>query len=488
LAARHRYMRAMLESPAHAAPGAGRNAPALPPEIARRRTFAIISHPDAGKTTLTEKLLLHGGAIQMAGQVRAKGEARRTRSDFMKMEQDRGISVSASAMSFPFRDWWFNLVDTPGHSDFSEDTYRTLTAVDSAVMVIDAAKGIETQTRKLFEVCRLRDVPIATFINKMDREGRDPFELLDEISQDLQLDVVPASWPIGMGRTFLGCYDLFADQLIMMERTKGEYLQEGITVQGLADPALDRLLPDTAVAKLREDVEMVRGLCPKFDLESYREGHMTPVFFGSAVNNFGVRELLSGVARLAPPPRKQPARERDVLPHEPTVSGFVFKIQANMDPKHRDRIAFVRLASGHFTRGMRLTVPRTGKALGVHNAMLFQANERELAEEAWAGDIIGIPNHGTLRIGDALTEGEALHFTGIPSFAPEFLRRVRADDPMKAKHLGRALEQIAEEGAAQVFKMFLGSDYVVGVVVEERPQPIAGGIRLMAGRKGSQAP
>jgi peptide chain release factor 3 len=413
---------------------------------------------------LTEKLLLFGGAIQMAGAVRARGEQRRARSDWMAIERERGISVTASVMSFEHDGLSFNLLDTPGHEDFSEDTYRTLTAVDSAVMVIDAAKGIETQTRKLFEVCRLRDVPIITFINKMDREGRDPFELLDEIAHDLQLDVTPASWPIGMGREFRGCYDLFTDRLLMMERTRGEYLQEGVMVNGLADPKLDKLLPESAVAKLREDVAMVRGLCPKFDLESYRAGHLTPVFFGSAVNNFGVQELLAGVAQLAPPPRSQPTVERAVLPNEDKVAGFVFKIQANMDPKHRDRIAFVRLAAGHFTRGMKLTVPRTGKSLGVHNAMLFQANERELAEEAWAGDIIGIPNHGTLRIGDALTEGEVLHFTGIPSYAPEFLRRVRADDPMKAKHLGRALEQIAEEGGAQVFKLFLGSDFVVGVV------------------------
>jgi peptide chain release factor 3 len=436
----------------------------LPAAIARRRTFAIIAHPDAGKTTLTEKLLLFGGAIQLAGAVKARGDRRRARSDWMKVERERGISVTTSVMTFDYADCTFNLLDTPGHEDFSEDTYRTLTAVDSAVMVIDAAKGIETQTRKLFEVCRLRNVPIVTFINKMDREGRDPFELLDEIASILQLEITPASWPIGMGREFRGCYDLFEDQLMLMERTRGEYLQEGIRCEGLTDPKLDQLLPESAVAKLREDVAMVRGLCPAFDLEMYREGHLTPVFFGSAVNNFGVRELLAGVAALAPPPRAQPSRERQVEPTEKPVSGFVFKIQANMDPKHRDRIAFVRLASGHFTRGMRLTNPRTGKALGVHNAMLFQANEREIAEEAWAGDIIGIPNHGTLRIGDALTEGETLHFTGIPSFAPEFLRRVRAEDPMKAKHLGRALEQIAEEGGAQVFRMFLGSDFIVGVV------------------------
>ena len=436
----------------------------LPAPIAKRRTFAIIAHPDAGKTTLTEKLLLFGGAIQLAGAVKARGDRRRARSDWMKVERERGISVTTSVMTFDYADCTFNLLDTPGHEDFSEDTYRTLTAVDSAVMVIDAAKGIETQTRKLFEVCRLRNVPIVTFINKMDREGRDPFELMDEIAKDLQLEVTPASWPIGSGRDFRGCYDLMKDQLILMERSKGEYMQEGVQIAGLSDPQLDSLLPETAVAKLREDVGMVRELCPTFDLEFYREGHLTPVFFGSAVNNFGVRELLSGVAQLAPPPRPQPTRERPIVPSEPKVSGFVFKIQANMEPKHRDRIAFVRLASGRFERGMKLLVPRTGKLQSVHNAMVFQANERELAEEAWAGDIIGIPNHGTLRIGDALTEGEVLHFTGIPSFAPEFLRRVRAQDPMKAKHLGRALEQIAEEGGAQVFKMFLGSDFIVGVV------------------------
>jgi len=436
----------------------------LPAPVARRRTFAIIAHPDAGKTTLTEKLLLFGGAIALAGAVKAKGDRRRARSDWMKVERDRGISVTTSVMTFEYAGCTFNLLDTPGHEDFSEDTYRTLTAVDSAVMVIDAAKGIETQTRKLFEVCRLRDVPIATFVNKLDREGRDPFELLDEIAHTLALDVTPLSWPIGMGQRFLGCYDLVRDQLVLMERGKGDVVTDAVTCSGLDDPQLDELLPDHAVAKLREDIAMIRGLCPPFDLESYRAGHLTPVFFGSAVNNFGVRELLSGLAELAPPPRAQPALERPVEPAADQVAGFVFKIQANMDPKHRDRIAFVRLASGHFTRGMRLLVPRTGKSLSVHNAMLFQANERELAEEAWAGDIIGIPNHGTLRIGDALTEGEILHFTGIPSFAPEYLRRVRPDDPMRAKHLGRALEQIAEEGAAQTFKMLLGSDWIVGVV------------------------
>ena len=436
----------------------------LPPEVARRRTFAIIAHPDAGKTTLTEKLLLFGGAIQLAGAVKARGDRRRATSDWMKVERERGISVTTSVMTFDFAERTFNLLDTPGHQDFSEDTYRTLTAVDSAVMVIDAAKGIESQTRKLFEVCRLRDVPIITFVNKLDREGRDPFELLDEIEQTLALDVTPATWPIGMGKGFLGAYDLRGDQLHLMERTRGEYLQDAIVCEGLADPRLDQLLPAHAVEKLRGDVDMVRGLCKPLDLAAYREGHMTPVYFGSAVNNFGVRELLHGIAELAPPPRVQPTVERPVDPGEDKVAGFVFKIQANMDPKHRDRIAFVRLASGHFSRGMKLVNPRTAKTLAVHNAMLFQANARELAEEAWAGDIIGVPNHGGLRIGDALTEGETLRFTGIPSFAPELLRRVRAVDPMKAKHLGRALEQLAEEGAAQTFKMELGSDWVVGVV------------------------
>lgn len=433
-------------------------------EIERRRTFAIISHPDAGKTTLTEKLLLFGGAIQAAGEVKARGERRRARSDWMKVEQERGISVASSVMTFDYESRTFNLLDTPGHEDFSEDTYRTLSAVDSAVMVLDAAKGIENQTRKLFEVCRLRDMPITTFINKMDREARDPFDLLDEVEQNLALDVTPASWPIGMGRDFLGCYDLLKDQLILFDRGKGDALTDGIKCDGLDDPKLDELLPDYALAKLREDVEMVRELCPPFDLEAYLEGTLTPVFFGSAINNFGVQELLEGVGEFAPSPRAGKALEREVKPDEPKVSGFVFKIQANMDPKHRDRIAFMRLISGKFKKGMKLKHVRSGKIIAVHNAQLFLAQDREIAEEAFAGDIMGIPNHGNLRIGDTLTEGEIVRFTGVPSFAPEILQKVRADDPMKAKHLGRALEQLAEEGAARVFKPYLGSDWVVGVV------------------------
>ncbi|MDX2222721.1 MAG: peptide chain release factor 3 [Rhodospirillaceae bacterium] len=433
-------------------------------EVARRRTFAIISHPDAGKTTLTEKLLLFGGAIQLAGAVKARGERRRARSDWMKVEQERGISVASSVMTYDYAEHTFNLLDTPGHQDFSEDTYRTLTAVDSAVMVLDCAKGIETQTLKLFEVCRLRDVPIATFINKLDREGQDPFALLEEIESRLALDVSPVSWPIGMGRSFLGCYDLRRDRLILTARSKGETMDEGVECSGLDDPKLDQLLPADAVKKLRDDVDMVRGLCKSFDRQAYLEGHMTPVYFGSALNNFGVRELLQGLAELAPSPRPQPTAERKVEPTEPKVTGFVFKIQANMDPKHRDRIAFVRLCSGHFRRGAKLLHVRSGKTLTIHTPQLFLARDRETAEEAWPGDIIGIPNYGNLRIGDTLTEGESLHVVGIPSFAPELLQTVRPEDPLRAKHLGRALEQLAEEGAASVFRPRIGTDWIVGVV------------------------
>ncbi len=435
-------------------------------KINPRKTFAIISHPDAGKTTLTEKLLLFGGAIQQAGAVKARGENRHARSDWMKVEQERGISVASSVMNFEYKDITFNLLDTPGHEDFSEDTYRVLTAVDSAVMVIDSAKGIETQTKKLFEVCRLRNVPIITFINKLDREGRDPFELLDDIEKTLALDVTPASWPIGMGKDFLGCYDLINDQLILMNKT-GDKSQINATIEtckGLDDEKLDKLLPQYAVAKLREDVEMVRELCPAFDKQAYLDGALTPVFFGSAINNFGVKEVLEGLHELAPQPLPRPAVERSVSPDESKVTGFVFKIQANMDPKHRDRIAFMRICSGHFKRGMTLTQVRDGKPLKVATPVMFLAQERELAEDAFAGDIIGIPNHGQLRIGDSLTEGEKLHFTGIPSFAPELLKSVRSLDPLKSKHLGDALKQIAEEGGASIFKPIIGSEWIVGVV------------------------
>lgn len=440
------------------------NQPTLPPEIDRRRTFAIISHPDAGKTTLTEKFLLYGGAIQMAGQVRAKGEARRTRSDYLKMERERGISISASAMSFPYKEYWFNLVDTPGHADFSEDTFRTLTAVDAAVMVIDGAKGVESQTRKLFEVCRLRDLPILTFCNKMDRESRDTFEIIDEIQENLAIDVTPASWPIGVGREFLGCYDMLNDRLELMDRADRNKVAGSIEISGLDDPLLDQHIPENLLAQLREEVEMARGLLPEFDQQAVLDGTMTPIWFGSAINSFGVQELMNGIGDFGPKPQVCPAEPRQVSPDEAKVTGFVFKVQANMDPKHRDRVAFLRLCSGHFKRGMKLSHVRSKKQMAISNPVLFLAADRELAEEAWAGDIIGIPNHGQLRIGDALTEGEVLRFTGIPSFAPELLQSVRAADPMKAKHLDKALNQFAEEGAAKLFKPDIGTGWIIGVV------------------------
>jgi peptide chain release factor 3 len=457
------------------------NRPALLPQIARRRTFAIISHPDAGKTTLTEKFLLYGGAIQMAGQVRAKGEARRTRSDFMQMEKDRGISVSASAMSFDYNDFRFNLVDTPGHSDFSEDTYRTLTAVDAAVMVIDGAKGVESQTQKLFEVCRLRDLPILTFCNKMDRESRDIFEIIDEIQENLAIDVTPASWPIGKGRDFIGCYDILRDQLKLMDRADRNKVAQSIEIKGIDDPRLAENVPADLLEVFLEELEMARELLPPLDRQALLEGTLTPIWFGSAINSFGVQELMDGISRYGPEPQIQKAEPRDILPEETKVSGFVFKVQANMDPKHRDRVAFVRMASGHFNRGMKLTHVRSKKQMTISSPVLFLASDRELAEEAWAGDIIGIPNHGQLRIGDTLTEGEALRVTGIPSFAPELLQGVRAGDPLKSKHLEKALMQFAEEGAAKVFKPAVGSGYVVGVVGQLQFEVLASRIELEYG-------
>ncbi|MBA2587989.1 MAG: peptide chain release factor 3 [Alphaproteobacteria bacterium] len=412
-------------------------------EAARRRTFAIISHPDAGKTTLTEHLLLLGGAIHAAGRVKARGEARRAKSDWMKIEQERGISVTSAVMTFEYKDAVFNLLDTPGHEDFSEDTYRTLTAADSAVMVIDAAKGIEAQTRKLFEVCRLRDIPIMTFVNKMDREARDPFELLDEISDQLQIDLAPMMWPAGMGLNFKGIQDLNAETFIPYNAGK---------------------LDDELKAKLDEDVSLAREGLPRFDLPTYREGHLSPVYFGSALKNFGVAQLLDALSEYAPPPRSQAAVGKAAQPGDKEVTGFVFKVQANMDPNHRDRVAFLRLASGEFRRNMKLKQSGTGKTIGVHNPILFFASERETVDEAWPGDIIGIPNHGVLRVGDTLSESGSVVFTGIPNFAPEILRRVRLSDPMKQKHLARALESLAEEGVTQVFKPAIGSQWIVGVV------------------------
>jgi len=429
-------------------------------EVARRRTFAIISHPDAGKTTLTEKLLLFGGAINLAGQVKAKGERRNTRSDWMKIERDRGISVVTSVMTFEFEDLVFNLLDTPGHEDFSEDTYRTLTAVDSAVMVIDAAKGIEARTRKLFEVCRLRDIPIITFINKMDRESRDTFDILDEIEKTLALDTTPMTWPVGRGRDFLGTYDVLTGGVRLLE---GGGAKTGAAEQ-IAIKDLGKRNPNLDVAAVKEELELATEACKPFDLEAFREGHLTPVYFGSALRNFGVGDLLQGLGRYAPPPRAQESNLRKIEADEPKMSAFVFKIQANMDPNHRDRIAFARLCSGKLTRGMKAKLVRTGKNMSLSAPQFFFAQDRSVADEAFAGDVVGIPNHGTLRIGDTLTEGEDVTFVGVPSFAPEIVRRVRLGDAMKAKKLKEALQQMSEEGVVQVFRPRDGAPALVGVV------------------------
>jgi peptide chain release factor 3 len=412
-------------------------------EISRRRTFAIISHPDAGKTTLTERLLRAGGAIQLAGNVRAKGERRRTRSDWMGIERERGISVVTSVMTFEYADCVFNLLDTPGHEDFSEDTYRTLTAVDAAVMVIDAAKGIEARTRKLFEICRLRDIPILTFINKMDREAQDPFALLDEVSSALALDTAPVTWPVGRAADFVGTYDL----------RKREY--------NLTTPLSQS---DPRMQAMGEELDLVRAALPEFEIEPFAAGHLTPVFFGSAIREIGVLDLLNGLAEYGPRPRAQPADTRVVEASESNLTALVFKIQANMDPNHRDRIAFARVCSGKLMRGMRLKQVRTGKLIPLHAPQFFFARDRQIADEAFAGDVVGIPNHGTLRIGDTLSEVEDINFVGVPYFAPEILRRVRLDDAMKAKKLRQALQELAEEGVVQLFRPQDGAPPMVGVV------------------------
>jgi peptide chain release factor 3 len=443
-----------------------KSAPAA--EAARRRTFAIISHPDAGKTTLTENLLLAGGAIRAAGAVRARGEARRTRSDWMKIERERGISVSASVMTFEHEGLMFNLLDTPGHEDFSEDTYRTLTAADAAVMVLDAAKGIEPQTLKLFEVCRLRDIPILTFINKMDREAQDPYALLDEIASKLALDPAPLYWPAGSGNRFRGVLDLRAQKFLPYERKSTGDLEDHPEAVALDANSVARFLEPDEQAELEENAMLVTEASKPFDPQAFLEGHMTPVFFGSALRRFGVNELLAGLGAYAPPPRLVSAEKggegTHVAPGDEEVTGFIFKVQANMDPNHRDRIAFLRLCSGQFSRGMKLKVQNTGRQLSVHAPVMFFASDRELAEEAFAGDVIGIPNHGVLRVGDSLSETGALRFAGLPNFAPEILQRVRVKDPLKAKHLKKALEGLAEEGVTQLFRPMIGSDFVVGAV------------------------
>jgi peptide chain release factor 3 len=433
-------------------------------EIARRRTFAIISHPDAGKTTLTEKLLWFGGAIQVAGEVRARKAARHATSDWMELEKQRGISVTSSVMQFPYREHMVNLLDTPGHEDFSEDTYRTLTAVDSATMVIDSVNGVEAQTIKLLGVCRLRATPIITFINKLDREGRAPIDLLDEIEDVLQIQCAPMTWPIGMGKSFRGVYDLYDDCVYFFDpQAPREQGGTSRTIERLDNPELDELLGYQA-EELRAEVELVKGASHTFDKDAYLAGRQTPVFFGSAINNFGVQSLLDAIVDLSPAPQHRPAATRQVEPLEPKFSGFVFKIQANMDPKHRDRIAFVRVCSGHYTRGIKLKQLSTGKTLAVNNAITFMAQDRSTTDEAWPGDILGIPNHGTVVLGDSFTEGEDLKFTGIPCFAPEHFRRAQIRNPMKMKALQKGLQQLAEEGATQLFKPLHGNELILGAV------------------------
>ncbi|RCL00629.1 MAG: peptide chain release factor 3 [Candidatus Tokpelaia sp. JSC188] len=426
-------------------------------EVSRRRTLAIIAHPDAGKTTLTEKLLLFGGAIQLAGEIKAKKNRIQTRSDWMKIERERGISVVTSVMTFEYKDCIFNLLDTPGHEDFADDAYRTLTAVDSAIMVLDAARGIEPRILKLFDVCRMRDIPIVIFVNKMDREARDPFEILDEIEKKLLLEIAPITWPIGSGKSFSGTYNLHGNTL----RQKDEDLKV-VEVSNSGEVA--KLLPKNERQVFMESVELARDACKQFSVKTFREGHMTPVYFGSALCNYGVRDLIDALADFGLSPRCQIASSRIVKASEPKMTGFVFKIQANMDPNHRDRIAFLRVCSGKLTRGMRVKLIRTGKQVTLLTPQFFFARSRQIVDKAFAGDIVGIPNHSTLRIGDTLTEGEELFFKGVPNFAPEILRRVRCDNAMQAKKLKEALRQMAEEGVVQLFTLNDGSPAIIGVV------------------------
>jgi peptide chain release factor 3 len=445
------------------------SATAFPPDlvrdVARRRTFAIISHPDAGKTTLTEKLLLFGGAIQMAGTVKARKSSRHATSDWMEIEKQRGISVTSSVMQFAYADHTINLLDTPGHEDFSEDTYRVLTAVDAAVMVIDAAKGVESQTIKLLEVCRLRDTPIITFVNKMDREVREPVALLEEIESVLKIDCAPITWPIGMGKRFQGVFDLRRDRLVRFTPGEERIRDDGELIEGLGNPRLDELFPDETAA-LRHDVELIRSASSPFDLDSFLAGRQSPVFFGSGINNFGVQEILQALVEWAPPPQPRDGTRRDVAPTEPPFTGFVFKIQANMDPRHRDRIAFFRVCSGRYRPAMKVRHLRIDREMKLGNVITFMANERVASDDAVAGDIIGIHNHGQLQIGDTLTEGEALSFKGIPYFAPELFRVTRPRDPFKAKQLQKGLQELGEEGAIQVFERTWNNTLLLGAVGE----------------------
>ena len=430
----------------------------------RRRTFAIISHPDAGKTTLTEKLLLFGGAIQMAGSVKGRKAARHATSDWMALEKERGISVTSSVMQFPYEGRVVNLLDTPGHADFGEDTYRVLTAVDSALMVIDVAKGVEERTIKLMEVCRLRDTPIMTFINKLDREGKDAIDLLDEVERVLQIQCAPITWPIGMGQRLKGVVHLVTGEVHLFEQGRNFTRQDSTIFASIDDPRVEAAIGAPAMAELREQLELVEGASHPFDVEAYLRGEQTPVFFGSAVNNFGVQLLLDFFVENAPSPKARDTTTRVVQPDEAGLTGFIFKIQANMDPQHRDRVAFMRVCSGAFNAGMKAFHPRTGKELKLANALTFMASDREIAENAFPGDVIGIHNHGTISIGDTFTEGETLAFTGIPNFAPELFRRARLRDPLKLKQLQKGLAQLSEEGATQFFRPLMSNDLILGAV------------------------
>lgn len=430
----------------------------------KRKTFAIISHPDAGKTTLTEKLLLFGGAIQLAGTVKGRKASRHATSDWMEMEKERGISITTSVMQFVHNGYIVNLLDTPGHEDFSEDTYRTLTAVDSAMMVIDVAKGVEERTIKLMDVCRLRDTPIMTFINKLDREGKEPLELLDEVEKILTIHCTPITWPIGMGKRFKGIYHIYHNTISLYQSGKNNLKQEPIYINGLMNSALDELIGEIDAKAFREEIHLVQGALNSFNQKSYLKGELTPVYFGSAINNFGIRELLDDFVIYSPSPLPREAQEREVFPNEPKFSGFVFKIQANMDPKHRDRIAFLRICSGEFKKGMKIKQLRTGKEMQLHNPLTFMAGDREQTQTAFAGDIIGIHNHGTIQIGDTFSEGENLKFSGIPNFAPELFRLVRPLIPLKSKSLLKGLIHLAEEGASQVFKPLNSNHLIVGAI------------------------
>ena len=433
-------------------------------EISKRRTFAIISHPDAGKTTVTEKLLLYGGAINTAGSIKARKANTHATSDWMEMEKERGISVTSSVMQFPYDNHIINLLDTPGHEDFSEDTYRTLTAVDSALMVIDVAKGVEQRTIKLMEVCRLRDTPILTFINKLDREGREPIDLLDEVESILNIECSPITWPIGMGKSFKGVFHLLEDKVYLFETGRNTKIGDNTIIKGIGNPKLDEILGKEFAQEVREEIELISGTTNPFSLDSFLEGKQTPVFFGSAINNFGIENLLDGFIKYAPTPQSRDSDNRSVSPEENKLTGFVFKIQANMDPKHHDRLAFMRIVSGRYSKGMKVFQVSTGKQIKISNAVTFMSRERSSAESASAGDVIGIHNHGGIGIGDTFTQGEKINFQGIPNFAPELFRRAQLKDPLKTKALQKGLDQLSEEGATQVFRPISNNTQILGAV------------------------